>query len=60
MPACESTEADTLYQLRPLLARLTANLSHCYSPNTDQGVHFSLIVYANDIHQMSNEKVVKS
>lgn len=38
MPACESTEADTLYQLGPLLARLTVNLSPCYSPNTEQAV----------------------
>lgn len=38
MPACESTEADTFYQLRPLLERLTANLSHCDSPNTEQAV----------------------
>ena len=38
MPACESAEADTLYQLRSLLARLTANLSHYYSPNTKQAV----------------------
>ena len=67
MPACNSAQTDTLYQLRPFLARLTANLSHCYNPNSKQaveearikykGVHFSQTVYATDIHQTSNEKV---
>ena len=31
MPACDSAEADTLYQLRLFLASLTANLSHSYN-----------------------------
>ena len=32
IPACDSADRDTLYQPRPFLASLTANLFHCHNP----------------------------
>ena len=43
--ACDSAKADTLYQLRPFLVSLTANLSHCYNPNSEQAVEEARIKY---------------
>ena len=36
MPPCNSAEAHTCYQLRPLLASVTVNSSHCHTHNNKQ------------------------
>ena len=69
MPNCYSAEADTLYWLWPFLVSLKANFSHCYNPYSQQAVEEARIkykgntslkkkIYAKEIHQASNEKVV--
>ena len=45
IPACDSADGDTLYQPRPFLASLTANLFHCYNPYSKQAVEEARIQY---------------